>query len=153
MPAVKFKTDRQCLLAGVRRRKLDALLQLYDCWIDEGAERQVEAFERLQRCVRWSHENRARLRIGIRENVYRAFRDFAYQVNKLERTWRLPAIKSLWGSTADEWMRYGQRLERYFRLEERRDRLTGRHDQVCRRNAIDFDMISHARTARSGPLP
>jgi hypothetical protein len=87
-----MKTDRQTLLAAVRRGDFGALLSLADLWEEDPAcGPQAAMWAKLVERVRWHVANRDRLRMGVLESMARWFRDWAYALNRREgKPWRLP---------------------------------------------------------------
>lgn len=107
---VAMKTDRQTLLAAVRKGDFGALLSLADLWAEEGDGQQAAAWSKLVGECRWDVENWKRRRMGVRNSVGLWFRDFAYTVNRLEgKPWHLPKYYRWVGSDGlvrrQTWMR------------------------------------------------
>jgi len=107
MPTLRPKTDRECLLAAVRRGSLPALLALYDCWIEEGAVEQAGEYDRLAHaaCAAVRADGPRHRQVGRTHLIYLAFKAFVYRVNRAERCWRLPAAARVERTPAWEWMR------------------------------------------------
>lgn len=93
-----IRTDRQMLLAAVRRGDFQSLLALVDWWQENGCEMFLKAWSGLVLRTRWHLDNRKKVRMGVLESMTRLVRDFLYFVNRYEgKPWRLPPFRNYLG--------------------------------------------------------